>query len=196
MTHSALRGSPRYAPRVRLIQPDRQRSTPDTTADLPYNATAQEVQDAINAILLADDRPWCCDRGTAGRSYIVTFDNETTASYAQPTEITIYDEQPVPRILPVFTRSRFNNKWNTTSAVQAPVATSTLTTKLPDAPYITERSLALRLASAGLSFQRCRSSTFLETFALDTSRLQQYPHHYADSRRRDRSDRGGTPAPR
>lgn len=116
--------------------------TPDTTADLPYNATAQEVQDAINAI--SSSQMTALGAATVellDESYIVTFDNETTASYAQPTEITIYDENSLFPVSFLRSRaSRFNNKWrHDLRLVQAPVAsTSTLTTKLPDAPYITE----------------------------------------------------------
>lgn len=116
--------------------------TPDTTANLTYDATAQEVQDAINAISSAQ----MTALGAAtvellDESFIVTFANETTASYAQPTGITIYDENSLFPVSFLRSRaSRFNGKWrHDLRLIQAPVAsTSTLTTKLPDPPYVTE----------------------------------------------------------
>ena len=116
--------------------------TPDTTANLSYAATAQEVQDAINAI----SSPQMTALGAAtvellDDSYIVTFANETIAGYPQPTEITIYDENS---LFPVsFLRSRasaFNNKWrHDLRLLQAPVAsTTTLTNRLPEAPSVVE----------------------------------------------------------
>ncbi len=116
--------------------------TPDTTADLAYNSTAQEVQDAINAI--SSSQMTALGAATVellDESYIVTFDNETLASYAQPTEITIYDENSLFPVSFLRSRaSRFNNKWrHDLRLVQAPVAsTSTLSTKLPDAPSVVE----------------------------------------------------------
>lgn len=116
--------------------------TPDTTANLTYDSTAQEVQDAINAI--SSSQMTALGAATVellDESFIVTFANETTASYAQPTEITIYDENSLFPVSFLRSRaSRFNGKWrHDLRLIQAPVAsTSTLTTKLPDPPYVTE----------------------------------------------------------